>query len=115
MEIELGKDPKDPESTPEDRDGDYLPDSKEKEAGTDIDNPDTDGDGIIDGRDDFPLDPNASQDTDKDGTPDDEDEDDDNDGVEDDKDAFPKDPRETIDTDGDGVGDHAARDDDGDG
>ena len=91
MELELGTDPKDPESTPEDRDGDYLPDSKEKEAGTDINDPDTDGDGIIDGRDDFPLDPNASQDTDKDGIPDDKDDDDDNDGVEDDKDDFPKD------------------------
>ena len=115
LEIELGKDPKDPESTPEDRDKDYLPDAKEKEAGTDIDDPDTDGDGIIDGRDDFPLDPNASQDTDKDGIPDDKDEDDDNDGVEDDKDDFPKDPRESIDTDGDGVGDNGDRDDDGDG
>ena len=57
-------------------------------------NPDTDGDGVLDGADAFPLD--ASQSADSDG-----------DGVGDADDAFPNDPTETVDSDGDGVGDNA--------
>ena len=60
LELELGTDSKDPEEFPEDQDGDFLPDAKEKELGTDPTNPDTDGDGIQDGEDDFPLDPESS-------------------------------------------------------
>ena len=115
LEIELGSDPKDPKIIPQDTDGDFLPDAKEKELGTDINDPDTDGDGIIDGEDDFPLDPTRGKDTDGDGIPDTEDPDDDNDGTPDNQDAFPLDPRETTDTDGDGIGDNADRDDDNDG
>jgi len=38
----------------------FLSDAEEDIIGTDPNNPDTDGDGILDGADDFPLDPNRS-------------------------------------------------------
>ena len=63
-------DPKDPESNPLDTDQDGVSDFLEKLTGTDPENPDTDGDGVIDGEDDFPLDPNYSSDNDGDGIPD---------------------------------------------
>ena len=115
LELELGTDPKNPEEFPEDQDGDFLPDAKEKELGTDPTNPDTDGDGIQDGEDDFPLDPESSTDTDGDGIPDQLDPDDDNDGVLDQNDDFPLNPSESVDTDGDGIGDNNDPDDDNDG
>jgi len=55
---------------------------------------DTDGDGVPDQQDAFPLDPNESQDTD-------------GDGVGDNADVFPNDPTESADSDGDGIGDNA--------
>jgi len=45
--LELGTDGKNPEEFPEDQDGDFLPDAKEEELGTDPTNPDTDGDGVF--------------------------------------------------------------------
>ncbi|MGD8525620.1 MAG: thrombospondin type 3 repeat-containing protein, partial [Thioalkalispiraceae bacterium] len=54
---------------------------------------DTDGDGVPDGLDAFPNDPNETTDTD-------------GDNVGDNADAFPNDPNETTDTDGDNVGDN---------
>ena len=115
LEIELNTDSKNPASFPPDQDQDKLPDVVEEELGTDPNNPDTDGDGVIDGEDDFPLDAESSEDTDGDGIPDAIDPDDDNDGVNDLDDAFPKDPSETTDTDGDGVGNNVDFDDDNDG
>ena len=115
LEIELNTDSKNPASFPPDQDQDKLPDVIERELGTDPNNPDTDGDGVIDGEDDFPLDAESSEDTDGDGIPDNIDTDDDNDGVNDLDDAFPKDPSETTDTDGDGVGNNVDFDDDNDG
>ena len=64
-----GTDPLDPFSFPADRDNDKLPDSLEPGLGTDPSNPDTDNDGVIDGEDDFPTDPNYTTDTDGDGLP----------------------------------------------
>ena len=66
----------------------------------DRDDPDIDGDGIINIEDKYPYD------TDNDGLANVDDPDDDNDGVLDEDDAFPIDPNETADTDGDGVGDN---------
>ena len=64
---------------------------------------DDDDDGVPDGADAFPFDPDEWADTDRDG-------------VGDNADAFPEDLFEWIDTDGDGLGDfHADDDDDGDG
>lgn len=66
----------------------------------DIDDPDIDGDGILNEDDDFP------RDYDNDGIPNVDDLDDDNDTVLDEDDAFPVDPSESMDSDGDGVGDN---------
>ena len=63
---------------------------------------DDDGDGIPNGLDSFPLDPDSSSDRDGDGIPDSDD-------------AFPNDENETIDSDGDGIGDNSDDDDDDDG
>lgn len=68
---------------------------------------DRDGDGVVDGADIFPDDPDESADNDNDGEGDNVDADDDNDTVPDVNDAFPFDPTETTDTDGDGVGDNS--------
>jgi len=102
---------------------------------------DDDNDGVPDGVDAFPLDPEEWKDEDGDLIGDNLDADDDGDGVPDDDngngipdheeldldgdgvdkarsipwDAFPRDPREFRDTDGDGIGDNADTDDDGDG
>ncbi|MDA9003231.1 gliding motility-associated C-terminal domain-containing protein [Flavobacteriaceae bacterium] len=115
VEIEAGTDPLNKDDFPEDLDGDGLSDIEEIELGTDPENPDTDGDGINDYEDDFPLDVRYSVDSDKDGIPDEIDPDDDNDGVFDELDAFPLDEKEQLDTDGDGIGDNKDLDDDGDG
>ena len=93
----------DENSTACDIDNDGLPKGEENEIGTNVTNPDTDGDGYCDGPltvigvcvggDDFPLDSGAHKDTDGDGMPDTltgpsdsepalvEDADDDNDGL----------------------------------
>jgi parallel beta-helix repeat protein len=63
---------------------------------------DSDGDGIIDGEDFDPYDPNVRWDSDGDGHPDS-------------KDAFPFDSSEWIDSDGDGIGDNADTDENGNG
>ena len=83
---------------------------------------DSDGDGIVDGDDQFPTDVAAALDYDGDGKPDAwnlgyeaddsttgllEDDDDDNDGVIDGSDAFPKNNTESSDRDNDGTGDNA--------
>lgn len=81
-----------------DADGDGIPNRVD---------PDDDNDGIRDGYDAFPLDPNETEDTDNDGIGNNVDEDDDGDGVADIKDLYPTDPKESADSDGDGVGDRA--------
>jgi hypothetical protein len=63
---------------------------------------DSDGDGVANNSDAFPLDSTETTDTD-------------GDGVGDNADAFPSDPTETVDTDGDGVGNNMDGDDDNDG
>ncbi|WP_169727527.1 Ig-like domain-containing protein [Granulosicoccus antarcticus] len=77
---------------------------------------DSDGDGISDGLDAFPNDPDESVDTDGDGVGDNADAfpndvnesvDTDGDGVGNNADAFPNDANESVDTDGDGVGNNA--------
>jgi hypothetical protein len=68
---------------------------------------DRDGDGIMDGADDFPDDPLEWMDTDKDGIGDYADTDDDGDNVSDESDVFPLDISEWTDTDDDGVGDNS--------
>ena len=83
--------------------------------GTDPNNYDTDGDGVNDKIDAFPLDPEHNSDQDGDGIPDLLDPDDDNDGVPDRTDIFPYDPTESQDTDSDGIGNNADDDDDNDG
>jgi len=76
---------------------------------------DTDGDGVADAVDAFPLDPDEEMDTDGDGIGNHADPDDDNDGVLDAEDLFPLNGAEWADADGDGVGDNADLDDDNDG
>ena len=114
-ETAAGSDPLDPTSVPADSDNDKLPDSLEPGLGTDPNNPDTDGDGTIDGEDDFPIDPNYQTDTDGDGIPNKTDPDDDNDGLEDGVDPYPLDPTNQPDTDGDGLNNGIDPDDDNDG
>ena len=75
---------------------------------------DDDNDGVSDGDDVFPRDPNETDDTDNDGVGNNADDDDDNDGILDFDDAFPEDSSESIDTDGDGIGNNADTDDDND-
>lgn len=76
---------------------------------------DADGDGVVNGLDAFPNDPNESVDTDSDGQGNNSDTDDDNDGTADSADRFPLDASETMDFDNDGIGDNADTDDDNDG
>jgi hypothetical protein len=66
---------------------------------------DTDGDGVLDSADAFPLDSSETVDTDGDGTGNNADTDDDGDGVLDTADAFPLDSSKSGDTDGDGIDD----------
>ena len=74
-------------------------------ACTDLD--DSDGDGVANAQDAFPLDASESVDTDQDSIGNNTDMDDDGDGVPDADDAFPLDNTEWSDSDGDGVGDNA--------
>ena len=68
---------------------------------------DSDGDGVDDAQEVFPLENSDTTDTDADGVGNNADTDDDGDGVIDPSDAFPLNAAETDDTDGDGVGDKA--------
>lgn len=77
---------------------------------TDPKDPDTDGDGVEDKKDLYPLDPTKYKDEDDTGPGGDDTgpvakNDTDNDGVEDELDAFPTDPAASIDDDGDGFPD----------
>jgi len=72
---------------------------------------DSDGDGVADADDAFPVDPNESLDTDADGIGDNTDEDADGDGYPNNEDAFPLDASEWLDSNGNGVGDNAEADD----
>ena len=76
-----------------DIDGDLLDNVDEESLGTDTYDEDTDGDGVIDGVDKFPLDASEWLDSDLDGCGDNSDE-------------FPYDETECIDSDGDGFGDN---------
>jgi gliding motility-associated-like protein len=105
-EIDCQSDPLDSSSTPEDFDGDLLPDCVDE---------DDDNDNCPDIEDDFPLDSDFCKDTDGDGIDDEFDFDSDNDGVPDDRDAFPLDPNGSVDTDGDGIPDSEDQDDNNDG
>jgi hypothetical protein len=96
-------------------DFDSLLDSEELELGTNPFDSDTDGDGILDHNDAFPLIASEWADYDEDGIGDNADSDDDGDMWLDDDDAFPYDSSEWIDTDGDGIGDNTDSDDDDDG
>jgi len=84
---------------------------------TTVNEPDRDGDGVVDSMDTFPDDPAASVDLDRDGYPDSwnigKAQSDSTTGLK--LDAFPSDPDEWEDTDGDGKGDNSDSDDDGDG
>ena len=70
-------------------------------------NEDSDGDGVPDSQDAFPVNPNESIDTDGDGVGNNADLDDDGDGYSDAEDRFPLDPGEWFDSDGDGLGDNS--------
>ena len=103
------------DSEDEDVDGDGLSNLDEGDVGSDYRDPDSDDDGILDGADIFPLDPEEWSDTDGDGCGDNSDQfpddptecsDRDGDGVGDVSDAFPDDSNEWIDSDTDGFGDN---------
>ncbi|MCJ8322049.1 MAG: FG-GAP-like repeat-containing protein [Colwellia sp.] len=100
-----------------DLDEDGINNLTESLIGTFANNKDSDGDGVNDGIDKYPLDANKASDidTDGDGIDDAIDTDDDGDGVLDFDDAFPLDANESVDTDSDGTGNNADTDDDGDG
>ncbi len=98
-----------------DTDGDGVADPSDAFPLDSSETADSDSDGVGDNADVFPNDPTESGDNDNDGVGDNADLDDDNDGVEDINDDMPFDETETLDTDGDGIGNKADTDDDGDG
>ncbi|MFH1531392.1 MAG: RHS repeat-associated core domain-containing protein [Pseudomonadota bacterium] len=111
IEAAVGSDPKDPESVPDDLDGDLVPD---------VSDPDIDGDGVPNDSDAFPADPTETLDTDGDGVGNNGDDDDDGDGYSDEIEAGagtdPLDPAvHPSDLDGDGIPDPSDPDIDGDG
>jgi len=70
-EVEAGRNPLEiTDDITYDQDVDGLTNGAEGRLGTDPKQPDTDRDGILDGRDPFPLDPQLKKDTDRDGMPD---------------------------------------------
>ncbi|OUS25774.1 hypothetical protein A9Q99_20175 [Gammaproteobacteria bacterium 45_16_T64] len=76
-----------------DTDGDGIPDNEDLFPLDPAEGTDQDGDGVGDNGDAFPTDPNETQDSDLDG-------------VGDNADVFPNDSAETVDSDGDGFGDN---------
>ncbi|MEM8524531.1 MAG: hypothetical protein AAGG68_07795 [Bacteroidota bacterium] len=102
-----------PDNIDTDDDNDGFTDTEEAARGTNPLKADSDGDGVNDRRDDFPLDPNRSDDsqptstvdTDNDGTPDNIDTDDDNDGLTDTEEAARGTNPLEADSDGDGIND----------
>ncbi|MBT6684068.1 MAG: hypothetical protein HOB55_04330, partial [Euryarchaeota archaeon] len=127
-----GSDPLDPSDGGADWDGDGLTNAEEQDAGTDMNNPDTDNDGMPDGWEvSYGLDPNSASDSsadpDGDGLTNSEEysagtnpnsADTDGDGTSDANDAFPNDPNDgsATDSDGDGIPDAFDPDyEDGDG
>lgn len=99
-----------------DIDNDDFSNQQEQEAGSNPRVRDSDNDGVIDGHDAFPMDPNESSDSDGDGCGDNRDvfpndptecTDTDEDGYGDNEDAFPRDESEWADQDQDGVGDNS--------
>lgn len=88
-EITHGLNPNDPADAGSDNDSDGLTNLQEYQLGTDPANPDTDGDGVNDLNDVFPLDPAETMDTDSDGIGNNRDLDDDNDGIYDSVDNCP--------------------------
>jgi phospholipase/lecithinase/hemolysin len=100
----------------DDIDNDEFTNEQEQNAGTNPRVRDSDNDGVIDGLDAFPMDPNESSDSDGDGCGDNQDQfptdptecvDTDEDGFGDNEDAFPADEGEWADQDDDGVGDNS--------
>ena len=116
-----GSDPLNPEDGGADWDGDGLTNAEEQNAGTDMNNPDTDNDGLPDGWEvAYGLNPNwagdANADPDGDGLTNSQEyaagtnpnsADTDGDGTNDAQDAFPNDPNDgsASDSDGDGIPD----------
>ena len=118
-ELRYGFNPLDSTDATIDSDGDGVIDFIELQNDTNISNPDTDGDGYLDGVDTNATNPNipivgGNLDTDSDGIPNGIDTDIDGDGVINQDDTFPLDATESIDTDRDGIGDNADSDDDND-
>ncbi|MFC1505085.1 right-handed parallel beta-helix repeat-containing protein [Thermodesulfobacteriota bacterium] len=114
-ELDKGYNPLDPADADTHEDGDNLTAVQEFEKGTDPTKADTDGDGVNDDVDLFPLDPDEWLDADADGIGDNADPDDDNDHVADASDFYPNDPGEWSNFDGDELGNNADPDDDNDG
>ena len=90
-ELEYNFDPLDSSDGALDFDNDGLSNLEEYNTGTDPHKPDSDGDGVNDGDDVFPLDSSETVDTDDDGIGNNSDEDDDGDGVNDAQDEYPLD------------------------
>ncbi|MFB6226575.1 MAG: hypothetical protein ABEJ02_04455, partial [Candidatus Paceibacteria bacterium] len=80
-------------------------DKQEQKQGTNPKQKDTDGDGVKDGEDEFPLDATESKDTDGDGVGKNEDKDDDGDGLPDSKEKDFGTDLLAVDSDQDGVDD----------
>jgi len=110
LEEKYDSDPVAADSTPADLDGDLLPDEEDS---------DIDGDGVLNGDDDFPEDAAEDSDTDGDGEGDNSDDDDDGDGYPDAlEEATGTNPKDADDypgdLDGDGIPDEDDIDKDGD-
>ena len=101
--------------TPVDTDGDGVADAMDAFPMDPDETADADGDGVGDNADAFPMDATETADSDMDGVGNNADPDDDNDGVADADDALPNNGMESADADGDGIGDNADIDDDNDG
>ena len=98
-----------------DTDGDGVADPSDAFPLDSSETADSDFDGVGDNADVFPNNPSENGDNDNDGVGNNADLDDDNDGVEDINDEMPFDETEIFDTDGDGIGNNSDTDDDGDG